>query len=154
MNEITTLDTTGLNFIKREEGCILHPYLDQVGIPTIGYGLTYYPHTGSKVTMKDPPITQLQANAMFFLILKPYCLAVYSTTRDDLTQNEFNALVSLAYNIGTGGFKSSTVHKLVDAHINGQALRDAFHMWNKANHKVVKDLDDRREREYQLYNLK
>lgn len=149
--EITQVDQTGLNLIKQFEGCILHPYLDQVGIPTIGYGQTYYPGTGKKVTIQYPPITQQQADDMFLAILKPYELAVYSTTRDDLTQNNFNALVSLTYNIGTGAFKGSTVHRLVNQNISDNQLKTAFLMWKKANGKVLQDLVNRRTREYQVY---
>lgn len=148
---ITTLDISGLDLIKQFEGCILHPYKDQVGIPTIGYGQTYYPSTDKKVTMSDPSITQQQADDMFLQMLKPFELTVYSTCREDLTQNNFNALVSLTYNIGTGGFKGSTVHRLVNANIVGDELKAAFLMWNKADHKVVDDLTKRRLKEYQVY---
>lgn len=149
--EITTLDTAGLNLIKKFEGCILHPYKDAVGIPTIGIGQTYYPGTGKKVTMQDPPISQATADSMFLEMVKPFELAVYSTTRDDLTQNQFNALVSLAYNIGTGGFKGSTVHRLVNANVSGVELKEAFLMWDKANGKPLDDLIKRRTLEYQTY---
>lgn len=149
--EITQLDQSGLNLIKGFEQLVLHPYLDQVGIPTIGYGQTYYPTTGKKVTMQDKPLTRQQADYEFLLMLKPYELAVYSTTRDDLKQNEFNALVSLTYNIGTGGFKNSTVHRLVQQKINDVRLKAAFLMWDKADHKVLQDLVYRRNKEYQVY---
>lgn len=149
--EITQLDKNGLALIKYFEGCVLHPYLDQVGIPTIGYGQTYYPGTGKKVTMEDDNITQQQADDMFLSILKPYELAVYSTTRDDLKQNEFNALVSLTYNIGPGGFKGSTVHRLVNQGISGPQLKLAFLMWDKADGKVLNDLLIRRTKEYNTY---
>lgn len=152
MAEITTLDKSGLDFIRKEEGCILHPYKDSVGIPTIGIGQTYYPATGKKVTMSDPAITQAQADAMFLQMVKPFCLAVYSTTRDDISQNQFNALVSLAYNIGTGGFKGSTVHRLVNANVCGLPLKDAFLMWSKAGGKLNMALKERRVREFNLYS--
>lgn len=149
--EIESLDTAGLNLIKGFEGCILHPYHDQVGIPTIGYGQTYYPDTGKKVSMLDPAITQQQADNMFMQILKPFELAVYSTTRDSLTQNNFNALVSLTYNIGSGGFKGSTVHRLVNDGISDGRLKAAFLLWDKANGKVLQDLIHRRIAEYNTY---
>lgn len=149
--EIEQLDQTGINLIKGFEGCVLHPYLDQVKIPTIGIGMTYYPSTGKKVTMQDAALTQQQADSEFLLLLKPYCLAVYSTTRDDLTQNQFNALVSLTYNIGMGGFKGSTVHRLVNANVTGQQLKAAFLMWKKADGKVLNDLVKRRTKEYNTY---
>lgn len=151
MAEITELDQKGLDFIAHQEGIVLHPYKDSVGIPTIGIGMTYYPFTGKKVTMDDKPLTQEQAFTYFGEILKPYCLAVYSTTRDDINQNQFNALVSLAYNIGTGGFKGSTVHRLVNAGISDDQLKQAFLMWSKAGGKTNMGLVERRKAEYQLY---
>jgi lysozyme len=149
--EITTLDKEGLDFLAKEEGCVLHPYKDSVGIPTIGIGMTYYPDTGKKVTMADKPITQQQAIDYFTKMLKPYCLAVYSTTRDDINQRQFNALVSLSYNIGTAGFKGSTVHRLVQANVVGLPLKDAFLMWSKAGGKINLALKERRVREFNLY---
>lgn len=149
--EITKLDQFGIDFIKKEEGCVLHPYLDKVGVCTTGYGFTYYPGSGKKVTMADKPLAQAQADQMLLILLRPYELAVYSTTRDDLTQNNFNGLVSLTYNIGTNGFKNSTVHSLVQQKISDQRLKKAFLMWNKGKGKVIQDLVDRRTREYQVY---
>jgi len=149
--EITQLDQAGLALIKEFEGCILKPYLDSAGIPTIGYGQTYYPATGTKVTMKDPAITQDQADQMFLAMVKPYELAVYSTSRDDITQNNFNALVSFTYNIGTNGFKNSTVLKLVNQNIDDDRLKAAFLMWVKAGGKTIQGLVNRRNREYHVY---
>lgn len=149
--EIEQLDEAGISLIQGFEGIVLHPYLDQVGIPTIGIGMTYYPSTGKKVTMKDVPLTLAQVHSEFLLLVKPFELAVYSTTRDDLKQYEFNALVSLTYNIGTTGFKGSTVHRLVNQGITGEPLKEAFLMWDKADHKVLKDLVKRRTKEYQTY---
>lgn len=149
--EIQTLDQSGIDLMIHFEGCILHPYKDQVGIPTIGIGMTYYPGTGKKVTMSDPAITQLQANNMFLALSRHYALTVYSLIRDDINQNQFNALFSLCYNIGEASFKASTVLKLVNQHITFEPLKDAFLMWDKANHKIVSDLIFRRLKEYQLF---
>lgn len=148
---ITTLDEAGLSLIKQFEGCILHPYKDQVGIWTIGIGMTYYPGLGKKVRQTDSPISQAQVDAMFAILVRPFEQSVYSITRDDLTQNQFNALVSLTYNIGTSAYKGSTVHRLVNQNISGEPLKDAFLMWNKADHKVIDDLTNRRLKEYETY---
>lgn len=151
--EIEILDEAGIKLIAEFEGCVLHPYHDQVGIPTIGIGMTYYPETGRKVTMQDSPLVSIaEAYRQFGLMSKPKCLAVYSVTRDDITQSQFNALVSLTYNIGEGGFKGSTVLKRVNQHIEGQSLKDAFLMWVKAGGKVLPDLVKRRTKEYNVYS--
>jgi len=154
--EIKTLDDAGVKLIADFEGCVLHPYRDKAGIPTIGIGMTYYPETGKKVTMQDKPLASVsEAYRQFRLMAKNYCLGVYSTTRDDLKQNEFNSLVALTYNIGTGGFNGSTVQRLVNQYVSGKPLLDAFKMWNKATVDgkkiVVGGLTDRRIKEYNNY---
>lgn len=146
MAEIKALDSAGVAFLMKEEGLVLHPYLDSVGIPTIGVGMTYYPDTGKKVTMKDKPLTADKAIELFKKMVIPYETAVWSVTRDDINQNQFNALVSLCYNIGIGGFKGSTVVKRVNKNPNDPLIADAFEMWRKP---AVLRL--RRKREHRLY---
>lgn len=149
MTEIKTLDQKGRDFIAKEEGVLLKPYLDSVGIPTIGIGCTYYPG-GKKVTMKDEPLKDVAAAwVLFEAVNNNYLLTVYSTTRDDINQNQFNALVSLCYNIGAGAFKGSTVLKLVNKNPNDPKITDAFLMWKNAGGKPV--LLGRRKREAKLY---
>jgi lysozyme len=77
---IKSISPKGLRFIIHEEGCILHPYLDSVRIPTIGVGNTYYVG-GRRVTMQDPPITQEYADFLFKNILLTYEKYVWSVTR-------------------------------------------------------------------------
>jgi lysozyme len=149
--EIKKLDQAGTDLIAEFEGCVLHPYKDQTGTPTIGIGMTYYPGTGQKVTMSDKPLTHDQAYSDFELLVRSYELGIYSITREDLTQNQFNALVSLMYNIGVGNFKKSTVLRLVNQHITGQPLKDAFLMWNKSKGVVLEDLSERRLKEFNTY---
>jgi len=54
----------GIELIKSFEGFSPIPYLDPIGIPTIGFGFTYYPDTKKRVTMKDSPITLSQGDEM------------------------------------------------------------------------------------------
>ena len=137
-----------MDFIAKEEGLILHPYLDSVGIPTIGIGSTYYPD-GRRVKMTDPPLTREGAFSLFSTVLETYEKTIWSTTRDDINQNQFNALVSLCFNIGAGNFKGSTVLKRVNANPNDPTIRAAFEMWSKAGGKPI--LLARRKREADLY---
>jgi lysozyme len=145
MAEITRMDEAGLNFLIKEEGIVLHPYLDTVGVATIGVGCTYY-ESGKKVTMADPPITKERAILLFKNLLNNYELTVYSVTRDDINQNQFNALCSLCFNIGVNAFKTSTVVKKVNLNPNTLIIGDAFMMWKKP-----KELIPRRQREVKLY---
>lgn len=153
MTEIKTLDAVGRKFMADEEGIKLKPYNDSAGIPTIGIGCTFYPN-GSKVTMKDEPLpNEAAAWKLFDKVNSNFMLTVYSTTRDDINQNQFNALVALCYNIGTPSFKTSTVLKLVNKNPNDPAIADAFYMWRYSTVDGVKKpiLAGRRKREAALY---
>lgn len=144
------LSQKGIDFITKEEGVVLHPYLDQVGIPTIGIGSTMY-EGGIRVTMKDPPITLDRAKKLFSNTLLKYEATVNNTIKSKINQNQFDALVSLCYNIGQGGFSSSTVAKRVNANPNDPTISEAFKMWNKAGSKINSTLVGRRMREANLY---
>lgn len=146
--EIQHLSKNGLDFIGKEEGCILKPYLDSVGVPTIGYGNTYY-ENGVRVKMSDPPISKDRALSLFLNILSFYEKAVWSNTRDDINQNQFDALVSLTYNIGVNAFKGSTVLRLVNNNPIDPKIAGAFKMWKNAGGKPI--LLNRRIREVKLY---
>lgn len=146
--EIQAVSKAGLDFIAKEEGCILKPYRDSVGIPTIGIGCTYY-ENGKRVQMTDPPITKERALELFKNLLLTYEKAVWSNTRDDINQNQFDALVSLCFNIGVNGFKGSTVLKRVNLNPADPTIKGAFEMWRNAGGKPI--LLGRRQREAALY---
>lgn len=148
--EIKKLDILGKDFIMREEGFKLKPYKDTSGIPTIGVGMTYYPDTDKRVTMKDKPLTREQALRYFNEMVKSYEIAVWSVTRDDINQNQFNALVDICYNIGVSNFKSSTLLKRVNANPgNVRLITEAFEMWRYDEGKPI--LLPRRQRDVGLY---
>lgn len=151
MSHITRCDKRGHELIKLFEGLSLKPYVDSVGIPTIGYGMTYYPDTGKRVTLHDKVLTQFEADNYFSLMLMPYERAVDSITIDTLTQNQFNALVSLCYNIGAKALQGSTLIKLVNQNPNSPAIKEQFLRWNRAGGKILKGLTNRREKEVGLY---
>ena len=149
--EIKKVSKNGLDFIGKEEGLVLKPYKCSAKVPTIGYGSTYY-EDGTKVKMTDPPITKERAEKLFLDTLKHYEMCVYTSTRDDINQNQFDALVSLCYNIGTHAFKKSTLLKRVNKDPNGNDIEGAFLMWRNAGGKPI--LLGRRQREYKLYSKK
>jgi len=151
--EIRTLDSVGRDFMAKEEGIMLHVYPDSAGIWTIGIGCTWYPG-GKRVTKYDPVLPNEQAAwDLFEKVNEHFLMTVYSTTRDDINQNQFNALLSLCYNIGASDFKQSTVLKRVNANPNDPAISDAFYMWRFSTIDGVKKpiLAARRKREAQLY---
>jgi lysozyme len=148
--KITKLSQKGLELIKQFEGLSLTPYVCAGGINTIGYGNTYYTN-GKKVTLKDPNITLQQAEELLKHSLSTYEKAVDSFCRDDISQSNFDALVSFAYNLGTGALQKSTLIKKVNANPKDVTIADEFLKWNKANGRVLAGLTRRRQAEANLY---
>ena len=145
MTEIKQMSDAGIKFLMDNEGCVLSPYLDSKGIPTIAVGNTFY-EDGSKVKMSDPPLTPKRAIELFKYVLRNYELTVYSNTRDDINQNQFDSLVSICYNIGEQAFKYSTLVKRINSNASEQDIRNAFLMWRKPP-----EILPRRKREVSLY---
>jgi lysozyme len=147
------LDENGYLLICSFEGFRANPYLDSIKVPTIGFGSTYY-LDGKRVTLLDKPITKEQAFEMFKTIGDRFALAVSNKLSSKITQNQFNSLVSIAYNIGTGNFLSSTLLKKVNANPNDPSIRVEFAKWNKAGGKVIDGLTTRRAKEANVYFTK
>jgi len=150
MAKITKIGAAGLNLIKEFEGLRLKPYQDVIGIWTIGIGTTVYPN-GEKVKQSDPQINEITSLMYLSHDLNNFCTVVEVNTPDTLTQNQFDALVSFAYNCGTGNLRSSTLLKKVNANPNDPTIRQEFMKWNKAGGKVVAGLSRRRQAESDLY---
>jgi lysozyme len=148
--KITKLSQKGLELIKQFEGLSLTPYVCSGGINTIGYGNTYYTN-GKKVTLQDKPITKQQAEELLKHSLSTYEKAVDSFCRDDISQSQFDALVSFAYNLGTGALQKSTLIKKVNANPKDVTIADEFLKWNKAAGRVLAGLTKRRQAEANLY---
>ena len=137
----------GKDLIKLFEGCRLKAYKCSAGVPTIGYGNTYYPN-GDKVKMGDV-ITLEQAKELFDDLIVRYERIVESKLKVDVKQNEFDALVSHTYN--TGG--STTLFKLVNMDAPKEKIKNWFTTkYITANGKVLQGLKNRRLKEWLLYN--
>jgi lysozyme len=126
--KITKTGTTGLEIIKMFEGFRSAPYKCPAGIPTIGYGATFYPD-GKKVTMTDKAITEQEGTALLQAMLVSFEKYVDSSCRDDINQNQFDALVSFAYNLGPSNLQSSTILKKVNANPNGDTVALELMTW-------------------------
>jgi lysozyme len=106
---------------------------------------------GKRVTLKDPKITQKQAEELLKHSLSTYEKAVDSFCRDDISQSQFDALVSFAYNVGTGALQKSTLIKKVNANPKDVTIADEFLKWNKSAGRVLTGLTRRRQAEANLY---
>jgi lysozyme len=148
--KVTKISQGGIDLIKNFEGLKLKPYLCSAGVPTIGYGNTFY-ETGKKVTLNDPAITEKRAEELLAHLLVSFEKYVDSFCRDDINQSQFDALVSFAYNLGPNSLKASTLLKKVNANPSDPTIKDEFLKWTKAGGKVLKGLVLRRESEAALY---
>lgn len=131
----------GINLIKQFEGCRLNAYLDQIGVPTIGYGHIVGVKMGDK-------ITQAKAEELLREDLQIYENAVNKLlSHYSFTQNEFDALVSFAYNCGVSNLTKLTAN---NTRTKGQ-IADALLLYNKAGGQILSGLTKRRKKERELF---
>jgi lysozyme len=149
MAKITKLNKQGLDLIKQFEGLKLTAYLCSANVPTIGYGTIRYKN-GDKVKLGDT-CTIEQAETYLKDDVAQFELAVDAMCTDSLNQNQFNALVSFAYNLGAGALKSSTLLKTVNSDPSNKAIKGEFSKWINAGGRPVKGLVIRREKEANHY---
>lgn len=128
----------GIDLIKSFEGCKLTAYQDTVHVWTIGYG-----HTGG--VKSGQKITKAQAEDFLKADLAKFEKAV-NALKMDFNQNQFDALVSFAYNCGTGN-----LNKLCKGRTNAE-IGSKMLLYNKAGGKVLAGLTRRRNAENKLYN--
>jgi lysozyme len=141
----------GLDLIKEFEGLHLKPYLCPSKIPTIGYGNTYYPD-GKKVTLQDKPITEEKALEMLeYVANKDFGSYILKVVKVPLNQNQFDALVSFAYNVGNGNFNSSTLLRWLNQG-NYKEASNQLLKWNKSKGVVLNGLTRRRKAEKALFD--
>ena len=139
--------STMRELIREFEGCRLVAYQDPVGIYTIGCG-----HCG--VVGNDPVgpgmrITQQQADELLAMDLERFETSVERLC-PGCSQQQFDALVSFAFNVGSGALQNSTLRKHHTAG-NHAAAANEFHRWNKAGGKVLAGLTRRRAAESRVY---
>jgi len=143
------VNKSAIDLIKEFEGLRLNAYVDAAGVPTIGYGTTAQAGVGI-----DPrsgmSITQDDAERYLQLAVQKFAARVEDMIDVPVNENQFGALVSLAYNIGPGALAKSTVLKRLNEG-DYQGAADAILMWNKAGGKVLAGLVRRRKAERQLF---
>ena len=139
----------GLDLIRAFEGFRAEPYLDAVGVPTIGYGSTYYPD-GQRVRLTDPPISEPEARRLMQATLAEFEDGISAALQVDVTQSQFDALVCWAYNVGISAAQQSTLLRRLNAG-DVQGAADQFLRWNRAGGQVLRGLTRRREAERALF---
>ena len=139
-----------IDFIKSWEGYYGTPYYDEVGVLTLGYGMT-----GDEIQGLTS-ITEVEATTMLkdWIDRKyaPVVKADLDSKSVTLTQNEFDALVSFAYNCGTGGLLGSTLYKNVVASVkDSDTIISNFIAWSNGGGKRIEGLYRRRSKEAAMF---
>lgn len=138
------------DLIANFEGLKLKAYQDIAGIWTIGYGSTFNPFTNRKVQPGDT-ITKEEAYDWLQEHIKFFRGNVIKLLKVPQSQKQINALTSLAYNIGIGAFRNSTLLRLLNSGAPAVQVADQFLRWNRSKGKISKGLINRRNLERELY---
>jgi lysozyme len=134
---------------RRFEGLYLTPYLCPAGVPTIGYGATFY-EDGTHVQLTDPAITRERAEALLLWMVRTRFLPSVMRLCPGIDHpDRLASLIDFAFNLGAGNLKVSTLRKRVNAGDWG-TVPDELRKWNKAGGRVLKGLTIRREAEAAL----
>ena len=139
----------GIAIIRKYEGLRLQAYICPSGLPTIGFGATFY-ENGSKVQLSDK-ITRERADQLLFFQVSLFTGEVRRTVKSNLNDNQLGALVSFCFNVGGGAFSRSTLAKKANANPNDPTIRNEFMRWTRGGGKVLPGLVKRREEEANLY---
>lgn len=137
------VSANGLDLIKKFEGFRDTPYICPGGMLTIGYGNVIKEGEYTKIT-KD------QAEALLRSTVSSFERTIQKQVKVPLTQNQYDALISFAYNVGSGAFSDSTLLKLLN-NKNYNAAAEEFLKWTKSNGKILRGLQRRREEEKELF---
>ena len=154
------ISNNGIALLKQIEHLYLTPYDDQTGKEikawttgaTIGYG--HLIKAGEWATYKNG-ISASGAGILFERDLAPFAASVCAVITEKLRQNEFDALVIFAFNIGVTGFSGSSVVRLVNdpsAASGYPNLEAAWKAWNKSQGNIMKGLENRRDCEWKIYS--
>ena len=145
------ISAMGLELIKEFEGFSANAYLCPAKIPTIGYGNTFYAN-GTKVKLGEQISKTDALELLEKVVNKDFADKIFPAIKVPVAQNQFDAMCSLAYNIGTGSFLKSTLLKKVNA---GDFIgaSEEFLKWNKSGGKELLGLTRRREREKDLFKM-
>lgn len=149
-SNMKSVSDNGIRLIQEFEGLRLASYLCSAGVPTIGYGATFYAD-GTKVKLKET-ITRDEANKLLKDTLKGFEGSVIGLlNKTKVNQNQFDALVSFTFNLGAGNLAKSQLLRFIKANPNDPKIAAEFAKWNRAGGEVSTGLVRRRKKEAQLY---
>ena len=135
-----------LALMRRFEGLYLTPYLCPAGVPTIGYGATYY-EDGTRVTLIDAAITRERAEQLLLWMVRTVYLPQVMRLCPGIDKpNRLAALIDFTFNLGSGALKNSTLRRKINESLWDQVPAE-LRKWVKGGGKVLRGLVIRREAE-------
>lgn len=138
--------------VKQWEGFRAKPYRCPAGVPTIGYGSTFYAD-GRRVTMDDPPITEEAASALLYAVMTRFAADVDRLVKVPLTAGQRGALISFTFNLGAGALSQSTLLRKLNAG-DYEGAANEFQRWNRAGSSILEGLTRRRAAEAAMFRGK
>tara|TARA_B100000424_G_scaffold142441_1_gene108261 strand:+ start:3524 stop:3967 length:444 start_codon:yes stop_codon:yes gene_type:complete len=142
-------NNAGIDLIKKWEGFRSDPYICSGGVWTIGFGATRL-LDGRPIQKDTPPVTEQEGLDLLDRQLISYERSVNRLIPIEMNENEFSALVSFTYNLGSRSLKASTLRKLIIAGNNEKAA-DEFPKWCFAGGRKLRGLQLRRLDERRLF---
>lgn len=134
---------------RRFEGLYLKPYICPAGVPTIGYGATFY-EDGRKVMLTDPPITrELAEQLLLWMVRTEYLPAVARLCPGIDSPERLAALIDFTFNLGAGNLRASTLRRKVNAG-DWDAVPVELMKWVRGGGRVLRGLVLRRQAEVEL----
>ena len=152
------MSQNGTKLLAEWEGFETEVYDDAAGLPTIGVGhlLTQNERDTGRITIKGQAVdyqqglSEQQVLDLLAQDLERFEAAVNDGVQVALNQNQFDALVSFAFNVGRQAFKSSTLLKKLNQGLYDE-VPEQLRRWNKAGGNVIQGLVNRREKEIALW---
>lgn len=149
MMDVNAALDLAIKLCRRWEGFYSHPYLCPAGVATLGIGSTYY-EDGTRVTLKDAPITEEKAIELLRKQLSTiYLPQVISLCHGINTTERLAALTDFTYNLGASNLKHSNLRRKINAGL-WQDVPAELRKWVKGGGKVLPGLVKRREAEASL----
>lgn len=141
--ELMKISQKGLELIKKFESCKLHAYRDSVGVPTIGWGHTNGVRMGMAVSQEQADKYLLEDITSVERTLNSMGI--------NFKQQQFDALCSWVFNLGSGRLKSSTMYKFIVAKRSDVEITDQLIKWHYAGNKPLLGLKRRRVAEANMW---
>ena len=148
MNKLKTSER-GIELLTEHEGFRPVMYKDSAGLPTIGYGTLI--DTAEEQYLMTANISKEQGKQLLKRDVAKFERTINGAIKVAINQNQFDALLSFVYNVGSGNFLRSTLLKLINANAPKERIVVEFKKWKRAGGRILKGIVKRRAQEALLF---